>query len=422
MKRLFVALLVLVFVGAPLALGTALFLALHESPAVQRSAQFTPADIERAKRILQQNDPRLAPGETAPAGGLRTLVLPASDVDLVVNYLLNRLDLGSSRIALEAGRIRIEATIRLPENPLARVANLRAVLRESTALPEIESLKLGRLPLPRWLAELAFTRAQEAMNESEEYRLAVDAIRSVAITPQALRITWAWNDELSERLRALTLGTAERERLRAYHEQLARLSTTLPPTASLARLLPPLMDLASERSTRGDAIAEQRALIAVLAFYVNGRHWSELVPEARHWRQAVPRQLTLRGRHDLAQHFSVSALIAAFAGSPLADAVGLHKELEDAHVGSGFSFPDLAADRAGTVFGQRATGPNALELARRVAAGIGEDDLVPEVADLPEFMNEVEFRRRFGGVGAPRYEEMRREIEQRIAACALYRE
>lgn len=422
MKRLFVALLVLVFIGVPLALGTALFLALHESPAVQRSAQFTPADIERAKRILQQNDPRLAPGETAPAEDLRTLVLSASDLDLLVNYFLNRLDLGSSRIALEAGRIRIEATITLPENPLARVANLRAVLRESAGLPEIETLKLGRLPLPRWLARLALRRAQLAMRDSDEYRLAVDALRSVAITPDGLRITWAWNEDISDRLRALALGAAERERLRIYHERLARLSVTLPPTLSLTRLLPPLMALAGERSTRGDAIAEQRALVAVLAFYVNGRHWSELIPEARIWRQAVPRQLTLRGRHDLAQHFSVSALIAAFAGSPLADAVGLHKELADAQAGSGFSFADLAADRAGTLFGQRATGPNALALAGRVAAGIGEDDLIPEVADLPEFMTESEFRQRFGGVGAPRYEEMMREIEQRIAACALYRE
>jgi hypothetical protein len=36
-------------------------------------------------------------------------------------------------------------------------------------------------------------------------------------------------------------------------------------------------------------------------------------------------------------------------------------------------------------------------------------------------MAEAEFKRRFGGVGSPRYNEMMSEIERRVAACSLYR-
>jgi len=36
-------------------------------------------------------------------------------------------------------------------------------------------------------------------------------------------------------------------------------------------------------------------------------------------------------------------------------------------------------------------------------------------------MPEADFKRRFGGIGAPAYNKMMLEIERRIAACALYR-
>ena len=38
----------------------------------------------------------------------------------------------------------------------------------------------------------------------------------------------------------------------------------------------------------------------------------------------------------------------------LSDVIGLYKEIEDSRGGSGFSFNDIAADRAGTRFGEKA--------------------------------------------------------------------
>ena len=130
--------------------------------------------------------------------------------------------------------------------------------------------------------------------------------------------------------------------------------------------------------------------------------------------------MTLAGRPDLTQHFTISAVLAATAGSPLSDVVGLYKELDDARNGSGFSFNDLAADRAGTRLGAMAVGAAAgrdrLRLA--VAAGLRESDLIPEVRDLPEFMPQAEFVRRFGGVGKPPYQAMLGRIEQRLRCLA----
>jgi hypothetical protein len=188
----------------------------------------------------------------------------------------------------------------------------------------------------------------------------------------------------------------------------------------VAEFLPPLFALAAERSAAGgQAAAENRAALLTLTFYANQRPLGMLVPAAHLWPQPKPGVVTLRQRQDTALHFLVSAVIAAEDGTPLADAVGLWKELDDARRGgSGFSFNDLAADRAGTRFGERAV-RDPLRLQQRIAAGIGDADLLPEVGDLPENLPEHEFIARFGGVGGAGYKRLLAIIESRLQAMPL---
>ena len=54
-------------------------------------------------------------------------------------------------------------------------------------------------------------------------------------------------------------------------------------------------------------------------------------------------------------------------------------------------------------------------------AGVRDADILPPVSDLPEFMPEAEFKRRYGGIGAPAHKSMMADIERRIAALPLYR-
>jgi hypothetical protein len=46
---------------------------------------------------------------------------------------------------------------------------------------------------------------------------------------------------------------------------------------------------------------------------------------------------------------------------------------------------------------------------------------MPDVSDLPEFMPEAEFKKRYGGIGASAYRKMMAEIEARVGASALFR-
>jgi hypothetical protein len=224
------------------------------------------------------------------------------------------------------------------------------------------------------------------------------------------------------RLRSIAVTPQEAARMRAYHERIAGVVTKLPANATLADLVRPVLTLAGERSTAGDAPLENRAALVTLAFYVNGWPLSTLVPEARTWPPAERRPLTLRGRFDLTQHFTVSAAIAASAGAPIADLIGIYKEVDDSKGGSGFSFSDLAADRAGSMLGQTATrSPDtARRLQARITAGLTEHDMMPAIAGLPDNLPESEFNRRFGGTNELEYHKLVADIDRRIAALALF--
>ncbi len=421
MKRFLLSSFAFALVAVPLMLAAAVFLCFEDRPSVSRSAELTPAHIERAKRVLEAHDPRGLGG-----GGVRELRLGVAELDLAANYLAHRYGGGSARIDLDSDTVELALSVEVPHMPFGRFLNIVITVRETPGLPALEALSIGRVTVPAWAGKLVLAGAARAMATVEEYRLAAATIRGVAIDEKGMRVVYAWQEDLPDRLRAAALPLVDRERLKIYHEGLVRVAGQARPQGGLPlpRLLVPLAAVAVERSAGGDAQAESRALIAVVAAYVSGSGITAIVPQAREWPRAARRTVTLAGRRDLAQHFTVSAALAAFAGSPLADAIGLYKEVEDSRGGSGFSFKDIAADRAGTVFGELATrsADSARTLQQNLAAGVNERDMMPDVANLPEFLSDAQFRRRFGGVGAPAYKNMMRKIERRIAACTLYRQ
>ena len=108
----------------------------------------------------------------------------------------------------------------------------------------------------------------------------------------------------------------------------------------------------------------------------------------------------------------------------MSDAAGLLKEeLDASRGGSGFSFADLLADRAGTTFALRATSDkvSARAMQDRLARGFLIEEFFPPAADLPEGIPDAELQSRYGGVGGQAYNRLIEEIEQRIATCAAYR-
>jgi len=54
-------------------------------------------------------------------------------------------------------------------------------------------------------------------------------------------------------------------------------------------------------------------------------------------------------------------------------------------------------------------------------AGIKDySDFMPDPRDLPEHMNEVDFKQRFESVNSPVYQEISKQIDARISATPIY--
>jgi hypothetical protein len=173
------------------------------------------------------------------------------------------------------------------------------------------------------------------------------------------------------------------------------------------------------------SVDHNRAAILALGIAVGDRGLARLVglgEDTALVRQAVAAGAgaTLRGRGDWAKHYTVSAALAVLEHPFVSDAAGLMKEQLDALTqGSGFSFGDLAADRAGVRFAAAAThSPAAAEaMQARLRGGFTVDDFFPPTADLPEDLTVEQFRRDYGSVGSPRYREMTAAIEARLDRC-----
>ena len=131
-------------------------------------------------------------------------------------------------------------------------------------------------------------------------------------------------------------------------------------------------------------------------------------------------RVTLRGRPDWCRHYFVSAALALLSNESLSDEAGLLKEELDAgRGGSGFSFSDLIADRAGTQFALAATRDEAAarRMQSRLADGFQLNLIFPEAADLPEGISDEQLEKDYGGVGGAMYNQVMAEIERRLAGC-----
>jgi hypothetical protein len=247
-------------------------------------------------------------------------------------------------------------------------------------------------------------------------------VRRATFLPRQLALTYTWPGSLRQAFGQSLLPADEQARLQAYANQLAAVAQALPAgykSVSVAQVLPPLFALARQRSTdAASAARENRSALVALALVAYGPGLSAMVPASVPVARGRPLVFSLAGRKDTPQHYLISAALAAEGGGPLSDAIGLYKEVADSRGGSGFSFHDLAADRAGTRLGGLALRQPQL-LQSRLAAGLNEAQLLPPMDDLPESMAEAEFQRRFGGVGAPAYQAKLADIEARLDRLPL---
>ncbi len=405
-------------VALTLAALAALAAALQSEPTVAQDQDIAHEDVARALSLLRTHDPR-----RAQPGVVSTALVRERDLEVLVGHGARRWAQAASRVSFQRNKATLQLSAHLPPNPLGRWLNIELQLAETSGLPAVQRLRIGRLPVPARLAEWATLQLAHRLGVRAEFDLMTEVVQRVRFAPQQSLVTYAWQGDSMLRLLNGLVPNDEMARLRVYSDHVTAVTWNNPQSwdMPLVDVLQPVFDLARKRTAAGaDAAAENRAALTVLTLLANGRGMGAVVPAARQWPKPRRVRLLLAGRTDFPQHFLISAALATEGTGPLSQAIGLYKEVTDARQGSGFSFQDMAANRAGTRFGERLLqAPQVMQ--DRLAMALSDADLVPLVQDLPEYMPEAEFLRRFGGVGAPAYKQLLSEIDRRIAAQNLLR-
>lgn len=399
----------------------AVFFGISDTPDNPLTWTLSHDDVLRARKILREGS-KTRPDE------IGTLVLNKDDINLVANYLLNRYSKSAVSIRLKQNYLRFNITATLPDNFLGKYVNVTFKFSnedDGNALPVISKFKAGKLLLPSKLAAFAMDRFIRYSSLKQYALLARRYIKSIDITPEQVTLTYHSTPEtLIQAKNFLTHGASD-QALNTYQEKLADIIAQHDPNwrLSLAELLKPLFTLAYERSTLDNAIEENRLVIFTVNDYVNKQETKKFIPSGEpppNTGKAFP--AFLYKRIDLAKHFIGSAAITASINGQVSKVFGEEKELSDAIDGSGFSFIDLAADKAGTRLGELATAsPQSARSIQLAMSQINDyKDFMPDPRDLPEHMNAEEFKLRYGSVNSQAYQEMVQQIEQRIADIPLY--
>ncbi|MDP2882586.1 MAG: hypothetical protein Q8N89_13530 [Azonexus sp.] len=397
-----------------LAAGGLLLAALDSKPLVERSESISQVAINQARWLFHTNDPR-----RLQSGEARRTAIPAALIDEGINALASRGLHGRGALVLGEETAEIRLSRRVPLLPGEHYLNFRATLREGKGEPKIFAAALGQLPIPPQLLEFLLATAVQGAGYEAEWTLARQSIRELIFDPQRQRIVvaYVWEPALLDRARSIAFQPDDLVRIRSAQESLAALLDHHAPgrPVPLASVLRTVLDIDG-----ADQHENRRAALLVLGVYLAEKNIASLIPEARGWPQLRQVTLMLAGRGDTAQHFVVSATLAAWAGEPVADAIGVYKEMADSRHGSGFSFADLAADRAGTRFGELLSRRDA-RLNALLEKELTDGDLIPVISDLPESISAADFRRRFGNTSSPAYRQLTAEIERRLDALPLYK-
>jgi hypothetical protein len=416
----------LTLIGMPLA---AALLALDTAPLVGRGGEVSATELSHAQALLQRYDPRRIKTDRPLRISVRQ-----DELNAALKAALPRTGPVNGRATIDGRGMTLAATVALSPSfgVIGRYVNLVAGIAPSDHGLAFLEFKIGQLALPGWIGAPALQAVIEALLGDGRGEEIVGSIRAVSVNGDTASILMAPLAGTSTAIVDAATRFAnggDVATVRLYYRKLIEISGSRGAAApsSLVDFIRPIFALAARRSEQHDAVVENRAAVLALAIYLGDPRLARFVGDVHTGELSSPPSMDghvrLGGRHDLARHFLVSAGLTIVGGRSLADVVGLDKEFRDTDFGSGFSFADLAADRAGIRFAETATASvaDARRLQRRLMAGIVEQSLFPDIEDLPEDLTRAAFADRYGTGSSIAYQRIVADIDRRIESLPVYR-
>ncbi len=411
------------------ATGVLAYLALENIPLPFEPPEVTPTEKRRLSHLVTHAQPM--------PGNREHLRWSQHDVEGLLATAMEHAPMeGKARADLGQDAVAGELSVALPRPvPWGRYFNVRGVFRIAVDSGRLRleplQLQVGRVRVPTLLLRPLGQVAVAVVHADPYARDTLASIDRLHVTPEAVDMTYRtgqFRDDLVAALRA-HLGEPDEvvQATAVYYRHLVGRAEPLPRgDEGFVAAVSSAFALAEERSVGGDPVAENRAAILALAILLGHSRVESFIgtvgtEELRRAGRVYLARARLRGRRDWVQHFFVSAGLTVLTSPAASNGVGLLKEEIDAGPGgSGFSFADLLADRAGTEFARTATrNPAAARrMQRRLAGGFAIDDVFPPAAGLPEGIPDARLQAEYGGVGGPKFRAILDDIERRLLTCA----
>lgn len=408
---------------------------LSVKPLVPHPGSLTDAEVRQIERLIADNSPNRFQNQ-----GERDLSLNAEELTLLTAFMLENVprlqDMAASfHLQEDTGQARLSIPASL--GPLTLYLNLQADFEQQMDRARLVRLRAGSVRVPKRAIRLAEQtvgrRLVTATNVSHEITDLRHNVNATALSDGELHLHLSWAPESLSQLRAqaqhIFLGPDDRERILAYYAAISGIAVTQAKerrVVSLQAFLPPLFQLARQRSENGDAIAENRSLLQVLSLYINDLPLSQLVDNVPQNEAFSPPALivTLHRRHDLSLHFVTAAAIAASAGASVAEVLAHSKEVYDARQRTGFSFSDMTANIAGVALGETGTSSDANARAIQLALSEAryEYEYMPVPSTDADGLTEEMLAETFGDRTNENFMDRINQIESKVAALAIYRQ
>lgn len=430
--KCFLFLCILMFVGGPVVF---LLCVIEKSPKVTSSPELSFDNVKRVEKIVKNNKPN-----SMHKKEVRQVILSEEDLNLLAEYGVSQLNndiLICPEIRLSDPLIHLGATVKVPKTVLGEYVNMEFTLSIKENKPDIKYIRAGKIKIPGSFVTFAASLACQNFLPPQDYNLIIGVmndLHAVSIHEKQLIFTYEWNPDsfaqIHESGKAFMISPEHQDKLIFYTNALTDLAVTIRKypsrSISLSQVIQPLFQLAAGQSAASnDPALENRALLQALSLFCINQGIDKLVSKKK-FKKIKPKayiRLTLNGRDDLPKHFLISAGLAASAGSKLSNFAGLSKEVDDSDKGSGFSFADLAADRAGVKLAELAveSDAQASRLQQKMAAIKSESDFMPVIDNLPEGIMELEFKRQYKDLDSKAYAMINDEISRRIGECGAYK-
>jgi len=181
--RLLFLLIAAAAVGLP---GAAVIMGIEPKPLLERPAGAGPAELRQAAALAL----RLGPAAMQP-GRNTTITLSEPELNLLIRSWTARVPQLAARAGVAPIGVVVGATASLPvpENPLGRYINIRALVAPSTSGLAIEKLSVGRIDIPAPLIRPLLVFLLDRFGGSGQGETVYSSVRAVRIAGQRVAIT-----------------------------------------------------------------------------------------------------------------------------------------------------------------------------------------------------------------------------------------